>query len=171
MELNYRGLTEDQHSSTAVYIPSPVWHMVEALSTLRSPDGTILIDGFYDDVVPPTEQDIEMLKNLPFAEEEEKKRLGIDSFVNDTTDLELLKRIFFEPSCNIAGFIAGFTVPGASKTVLPKEVMAKLDMRLVPNQSPEDIYDKLRAHLDKRGFEDISITRFSSEHPVRSPSD
>jgi acetylornithine deacetylase/succinyl-diaminopimelate desuccinylase-like protein len=171
VELNHRGLSDDQHSSNAVYVPSPVWHMVEALSTLRSPDGTVLIDGFYDEVVPPTEHDLEMLRNLPFAEEEERKRLGTNEFVNGATGLELLRRIFFEPSCNIAGIVAGFTVPGASKTVLPKDVMAKLDMRLVPNQSPEDIYEKLRAHLDRRGFEDISIRRFSSEHPVRSPSD
>ena len=170
-ELNHSGLTEDQHSSTAVYVPSPVWHMMEALSTLRSPDGTVLIDGFYDDVVPPTEQDMDMLENLPFAEDEERARLGVERFVNDATGLELKRRIFFEPSCNIAGIVAGFTVPGASKTVLPKEVMVKLDMRLVPNQSPEDIHEKLRAHLDKRGFEDISIRPFSTEHPVRSPSD
>jgi len=49
--------------------------------------------------------------------------------------------------------------------------MAKLDMRLVPNQDPQDIVEKLRKHLDKRGFEDISIDGFSMEHPVRSPSD
>jgi acetylornithine deacetylase/succinyl-diaminopimelate desuccinylase-like protein len=171
VELNYKGLAEDQHSSSAVYVPSPVWHMVEALATLRSPDGTVLIDGFYDDVVPPTDEDLEMLLNLPFAEEEERNRLGVEGFVAGATGVELLRRIFYEPSCNIAGIVAGFTVPGTSKTVLPKEAMAKLDMRLVPNQAPDDIYEKLRAHLDERGFEDISIKRFSSEHPVRSPSD
>ena len=171
VELNYRGLSEDQHSSSAVYVPSPVWHMVEALATLRSPDGTVLIDGFYDDVVPPTPEDEAMLKDLPFAEEAERKRLGIDEYVDGVTGIALLRRMFFEPSCNIAGIVAGFTVPDASKTVLPKEVMAKLDMRLVPNQSPDDVVDKLRKHLDARGFEDIEMTRFSNEHPVRSPSD
>jgi acetylornithine deacetylase/succinyl-diaminopimelate desuccinylase-like protein len=171
VELNYRGLSDDQHSSLAVVAPSPVWHMVEALSSLRSPDGRVLIDGFYDDVVAPSDADIEMLAAFPSEEAEEKARLEVESFVGDVTGLDYLTRYFFEPTCNIAGIVAGFTVPGASKTVLPKEAMAKLDMRLVPNQDPDDIVAKLRKHLDARGFNDIDIKGFSMEHPVRSPSD
>ncbi len=171
VELTHVGLNEDQHSSQAVYAPSPVWHVIEALSTLRSPDGRVLIDGFYDDVVAPDESDEEMLRSFPFEEEAERERLGVRSFVGGVTGLDLLKRYFFEPTCNIAGIVAGFTVPNASKTVLPKEVMAKLDMRLVPNQVPSDIVAKLRAHLDGRGFEDIDIKGYSMEHPVRSPAD
>ncbi|HEV2756480.1 MAG TPA: M20/M25/M40 family metallo-hydrolase [Actinomycetota bacterium] len=171
VELVYRGLAEDQHSSLAVVAPSPVWHLVEALATLRSPDGKVLIDGFYDDVIPPAEADLEVLRALPFEEEAERERLGVDGFVGGDTGIDLLRRYYFEPTCNIAGIVAGFTVPGASKTVLPKEAMAKLDMRLVPDQDPDDIVAKLRRHLDTRGFADIEINRFSNEHPVRSPSD
>ena len=171
VELVYRGLAEDQHSSLAVVAPSPVWHVVEALMTLRDPKGKVLIDGFYDDVVPPTDDDMEILRNLPFDETAELERLGVSEFVGGDTGLDLLRRYYFEPTCNIAGIVAGFTVPGASKTVLPKEAMAKLDMRLVPDQDPDDIVAKLRKHLDSRGFGDIQINRFSNEHPVRSPSD
>lgn len=171
VELTYQGLADDQHSSLAVVAPSPVWHMIEALSTLRASDGTVTIDGFYDDVVKPSEDDIEMLKSLPFEEEAERERLGIKEFVNDVTGLDFLNRYFYEPTCNIAGIVSGFIVPNASKTVLPKEVMAKLDMRLVPNQDPDDIVEKLRAHLDKRGFGNIRIKGFSMEHPVRSAAD
>ncbi len=171
VELNCRGLSEDQHSSLAVIAPSPVWHLVEALATLRRPDGKVTIDGFYDDVRVPDEHDDAMLRDLPFEEEAERERLGVESFVGDDTGIDLLRRYFFEPTCNIAGIVAGFTVPGASKTVLPKQAMAKLDMRLVPEQDPHEIVAKLRKHLDARGFADISITKFSMEHPVRSPTD
>ena len=171
VELVYRGLDEDQHSSLAVIAPSPVWHLVEALSTLRSPDGKVLIGGFYDDVVPPTEEDEAILRALPFEEDAERERLGVDSFVGGDTGIDLVRRYYFEPTCNIAGIVAGFTVPGASKTVLPKEAMAKVDMRLVPDQDPDDIVAKLRHHLDERGFAGIEINRFSNEHPVRSPAD
>jgi acetylornithine deacetylase/succinyl-diaminopimelate desuccinylase-like protein len=171
VELVHKGLAEDQHSSLAVIAPSPVWHLLEALATLRSSDGRVLIDGFYDDAVEPTAADVEMLKQLPFEEEEERTRLGVESFVGNATGLELLRRYYFEPTCNVAGIVAGFTVPGASKTVLPKEAMAKLDFRLVPNQEPDDIVAKLRKHLDSNGFADIEINRFSNEHPVRSPAD
>jgi acetylornithine deacetylase/succinyl-diaminopimelate desuccinylase-like protein len=171
VELVYRGLAEDQHSSLAVIAPSPVWHLIEALATLRNPDGRVLVEGFYDDVVEPTPQDLAMLERIPFEEEEERKRLGIDRFVAGATGMELVRRYFFEPTCNIAGIVAGFTVPGASKTVLPKEAMAKLDIRLVPNQVPDDVVAKLRKHLDAHGFGDIHINRFSNEHPVRSSMD
>ena len=171
VELTNRGLNEDQHSSLAVVAPSPVWHLVEALATLRAPDGKVLIDGFYDDVRGPTAEDEEMLAKLPFEEEAERERLGIDEFVGGDTGVDLLRRYYFEPTCNIAGLNAGFTVPGASKTVLPKEAMAKLDMRLVPDQDPDEMVAKLRKHLDARGFGDIAITKYSMEHPARSPMD
>lgn len=171
VELYHRGLSEDQHSSIAVIAPSPAWHMIEALSTLRSPEGEVLIDGFYDDVVGATEDDMKLLEELPFEAEAERERMGVENFVGDATGLELVRRYYFEPTCNIAGIVAGFTVPGASKTVLPKEILVKIDMRLVPNQDPDDIVAKLRKHLDSRGFSDIGINRFSNEHPVRSPSD
>jgi acetylornithine deacetylase/succinyl-diaminopimelate desuccinylase-like protein len=171
VELTYRGLAEDQHSARAVIAPSPVWHLVEALATLRSPDGMVLIDGFYDDVLPPTPAQEELLAKLPFEEDAERKRLGIEEFVGGATGLDLVRRYYFEPTCNIAGIVAGFTVPGASKTVLPKEAMAKIDMRLVPEQDPKDIVAKLRKHLAARGFGDIAIAEFSQEHPVGSAPD
>jgi len=171
VELVYRGLNDDQHSSTAVIAPSPVWHMVEALQTLRSPDGRVLIDGFYDEALPPTEEDEELLRDLVWDEEAERRRLGIESFVGGDSGIDLLRRMFFECTCNIAGIVAGFTVPGTSKTVLPKDIMVKIDMRLVPEQDPADIVAKLRHHLDERGFGDIEINAFSSERPVRSPRD
>ena len=171
VELEYEGLTEDQHSSLAVYAPSPVWHLLEALATLRDPDGRVLIDGFYDDVIEPDEDDLDELRNYPFDEDEEKRRLGVDRFVGEVTGLEFLKRHFYDPTCNIAGIVSGFTVPGLSKTVLPKHALVKLDMRLVPDQDPDDVVAKLRAHLDKRGFDKIKINRFSNESPVRSKRD
>jgi len=171
VELNCRGLNDDQHSSVAVYTPSPVWRLLDALKSLRGADGRVLIDGFYDDVRKPTRADIKMLKNLPFDEAGEKKRLGIDEFIGGDSGLDLLMRTYFEPTCNIAGLSSGFTVPGSSKTVLPKEAMAKVDMRLVPDQDPGDIVVKLRRHLDGHGFADVTTTTFSMEHPVRSPSD
>jgi acetylornithine deacetylase/succinyl-diaminopimelate desuccinylase-like protein len=171
VELTCKGLHADQHSSVAAIAPSPVWRLVEALSTLRASDGRVLIDGFYDDVVEPTADDIEMLEALPFEADAERDRLGIREFLGGATGLDLRRRNYLEPTCNIAGIIAGFTVPGASKTVLPKEAMAKVDMRLVPNQDPHEIVAKLRRHLDDNGFDDIEMATFSMEHPVRSPAD
>jgi acetylornithine deacetylase/succinyl-diaminopimelate desuccinylase-like protein len=171
VELLCRGLNDDQHSSSAVIAPSPVWHLVEALGTLRDPDGRVLIDGFYDDAAACSPEDEAMLRELDWDEDAERERLGVDAFVGGDTGLALLRRLFFEATCNIAGISAGFTVPGASKTVLPKEALAKIDMRLVPNQDPDDIIAKLRRHLSSRGYGDITVAPHSTEHPVRSPRD
>ncbi len=171
LELVCSGLNDDQHSSVAVYASSPVWRLVEALATLRDVDGRVLVDGFYDDVLAPTPEDLTALETLPFDEEAEKQRLGISEFVGGASGLELLTRAHFEPTCNIAGIHAGFTVPGGSKTVLPKQALAKLDLRLVPEQVPEDIVAKIRAHLKAHDFGDISVTTLGLEHPARSPMD
>jgi acetylornithine deacetylase/succinyl-diaminopimelate desuccinylase-like protein len=171
LELVCDGLNDDQHSSVAVYAASPVWTLVEALATLRDEEGRVLVEGFYDDVIQPTQADLAALETLPFDEDAEKQRLGIKEFVGGSTGLELLTRAHFEPTCNIAGIHAGFTVPGASKTVLPKQALAKLDMRLVPAQDPEDIVAKTRAHLQANGFGDISVAALGLEHPARSPMD
>lgn len=171
IELLCGGLNDDQHSSVAVYARSPVWMLVEALSTLRDGDGRVLVEGFYDDVIAPTPEDLVALETLPFDEDAEKQRLGISEFLGGISGLELLTRAHFEPTCNIAGIHAGFTLPGASKTVLPKQALAKLDLRLVPQQDPEDIVAKVRRHLQAHGFGDISVTALGMEHPSRSPMD
>ncbi|MGH2746866.1 MAG: M20/M25/M40 family metallo-hydrolase, partial [Actinomycetota bacterium] len=169
VELFHRGLAEDQHSFAAAIAPSPVWHLVRALATLRDDEGHVLIDGFYDHVREPTQEQRDMLASYPFDEDAERKRLGIERFLADATGADLQLRHFFQPTCNIAGIHAGFTVPGASKTVLPKEVLAKLDMRLVPDQDPDDIVAKLRKHLDAHGFGDIQVNSLSVNHPAISP--
>ncbi len=171
VELSCKELGADQHSALAVVAPSAPWRLIEALSSLRAPDGSVLIDGFYDDVVAPSGEDMAMLERLPFDEAVELHRLGAREFVGGARGLELLRRYYFEPTCNIAGIVAGFTVPGQSKTVLPAGATAKIDMRLVPGQDPDAVVEKLRRHLDARGFEDIAIARHSMEAPVRSPAD
>ncbi len=171
VELWCRVLPEDQHSSLAVIAPSAAWRLVQALDTLHDADGRVLIDGFYTDVQPPDERDEQLLAELPFEEEAERERLGVDRFVAGAKGIDLVRRFYFEPTCNIAGLVSGFTVPGASKTVLPKEAMAKLDLRLVPNQTPTDVVVKLRKHLDARGFQDIEVIELGGAMPVRSPSD
>ena len=171
VELVSRGLKDDQHSALAVIAPSPTWRLLDALSTLRSPEGEVLIEGFYADVVAPTEEDESLLAAYPIDEEAEKERLGVDRFVADARGPDLVRRYFFEPTCNLAGIVAGHTVPGGSKTVLPKEAIAKVDMRLVPEQIPHDIVAKLRRHLDALGYADIELIAHSMQRPVRSPGD
>jgi acetylornithine deacetylase/succinyl-diaminopimelate desuccinylase-like protein len=104
-----------------------------------------------------------MLAKLPSDEEAVKEVFGLDRLLLDRTGPQV-PRAPFEPTCNVAGIGGGYQGPGA-KTVIPARATAKLDFRLVPDQDPTDILEKLRRHLDKQGFQDVQIGELGSERP------
>lgn len=170
-ELAVRTLAFDAHSGGASLFPNAAWRLVQALATLRAPDGTVLIDGFYDDVRAPTPAQLAHLRTLPFEEAELKRIYGTSRFVGDRTGFDAQVAGIFAPTCNIDGVWSGWTGEGA-KTITPAEARAKLDMRLVPDQDPEKLWVALRRHLDARGFTDVEVTEgFSKEHPYWTPVD
>lgn len=164
VELSVRTLGFDAHSGGAQLLPNAAWRLVDALTTLRSPDGTVTIDGFMDDVLAPTERQLAHLRTLPFEEQEIKRIYEIDSFVGGVTGFAAQVADTFQPTCNISGIISGWTEPGV-KTITPAEASAKVDMRLIPNQDPRRIQELLRAHLDRRGFADVALTLHRGEFP------
>jgi acetylornithine deacetylase/succinyl-diaminopimelate desuccinylase-like protein len=170
VELRAKGAARDVHSSSAPLIPNPAWRLVWALNSLKNEKDEILIRGFYDNVVPPTEEEMEHVKRIPFEEEEEKKSLGLTEFLHNVSGLEALKALLYNPTCTINGFLTGYTGVG-SKTVLPNKAMAKLDFRLVPRQMPKDILEKLKKHLENRGFGDIEVVCHGFTEPVKTPLD
>jgi len=168
VELRAKCATRDVHSANAPLIPNPAWHLVWALNTIKNQQDKILIEGFYENVQKPTEEEIECLKEIPFEEEEEKKELGLKEFLHSLTGVEALKALLFNPTCTINGFLSGYTGVG-SKTVLPHKAFAKLDFRLVPKQMPDEIFKKLKFHLKKKGFDNIEVIRYGSTEPTRTP--
>ena len=168
VELKVEGANRDVHSSMATIVPNPAWRLISALSTLKDPRGNVLIEGFYDEVVPPTPEELAAIQALPSEEEELKESLGLKGFVQGLQGEELKRHHLLEPTCNICGLLSGYTGEG-SKTVLPSFASAKLDFRLVPQQRPEDILEKLKRHLEKHGFADVSITCHEGELPARTP--
>jgi len=168
VELSIRTLSGDQHSSRATLAPNAAWRLVWALNTLKAPDETILIDGFYDHIIPPSEADLAMLKTISFDTKAYLKLFGTDKFVGGVSSgFEAITRHIFQPTCTICGIESGYTGPGL-KTVLPAEAKAKVGFRLVPNLEPALVVDLLRQHLDKQGFADIHIEVLGGEHPGKS---
>lgn len=160
VELVCRGANTDLHSSNAAVIENPAWRLTWALSTLKTPDEHVNIQGFYDKVAIPTEEEIKQLEQMSYQEKETLERLELNSFLLDLSGLELKKKLVYQPTCTICGFYSGYTQEGA-KTVLPNEARAKIDFRLVPHQDPEEVVQLLRAHLNKNGFSDIEIISHS----------
>ena len=167
VELRASGARTDWHSASATSVPNPAWRLVWALSTLKDKDDKILIPGFYDAVKAPTDAEMEAMKNLPNTEQERLDDLQIDKFINGLTGIELTLKDLFEPTCTISGLLSGYTEKG-QKTVLPSRAMAKIDMRLVADQDPHDVYAKLRKHLDDNGFTDIESELIGAGFPART---
>ncbi len=172
VELEAAGANRDLHSSQATIVPNPAWRLVWALSTLKDRSENILIEGFYDDVVEPGPEEVEHLRRLAAARDDDLRRrdLGIDQFLLGVSGLQLVKRNLYQPTCTICGIGSGYTGPG-SKTVLPHRATAKVDFRLVPHQRPEDILEKLKRHLAQHGFADVEVRMLGAEHPARTPVD
>jgi acetylornithine deacetylase/succinyl-diaminopimelate desuccinylase-like protein len=156
VQLRAQGGKNDLHSARARLVPNPAWKLVWALSSMKDRDSKILIEGFYDDVRPPTPRERELLEEAGWDDEEQKRSLGTDEFVGGVSGVDALQQLLFTPTCNIAGFASGYVGEGR-KTLLPATAAVNIDFRLVSDQDPQDILRKLRNHLDKHGFDDIEI--------------
>ncbi len=167
-ELRAQGATRDVHSANAPLIPNPAWRLVWALNTLKNERDEILIDDFFENLEPPSAEEIQYAEAIPFEEEEEKKDLGVEKFINNVTGVDAVKTLLYKPTCTINGLLTGYTGAG-SKTVLPNKAMVKLDFRLVPNQMPDEIFGKLVKHLRSHGFKDIEAVMQGSTEPAKTP--
>ncbi len=172
VELSVQTESQDVHSGLGGSIfPNAAWRLVWALNTLKGEDERILIPHFYDAVIPPSARDRALMEALPEVAEEYRQRYGVKKFLGDAqsgADLKLQE--VFQPTCTICGLTSGYQGAG-SKTVLPAHASAKIDFRLVPDQTPEEIVRLLRAHLDAHGFEDIQIDFLGGEAPARTDPD
>jgi acetylornithine deacetylase/succinyl-diaminopimelate desuccinylase-like protein len=169
VEYSVEVMKSDAHSGGAHALPSAAWRLVKALASLKDENGRVLIPGFYDDVRGPTDSEKQTMRDSVDPEQEErlKAMYGIDSFLYDRSGYELEAAVF-EPTANIAGLLSGYTEAGV-KTVLPAKAMAKMDFRLVPDQDPNDILEKLKAHFKAQRFEDVQIKKLGEAEPVVTP--
>ena len=172
VELSVDTAKIDVHSGLGGSIfPNAAWRLVWALSTLKGEDEHIRLPGHYDLVKPPSARDRELFAALPDTSEEYITRYGIDHFLRNLTggvDLHIAE--VFEPTCTICGLTSGYQGQG-SKTVLPAHASAKVDFRLVPDQTPDHVLSSLRQHLDQQGFSDVKIKFLGGEIPARTDPD
>jgi acetylornithine deacetylase/succinyl-diaminopimelate desuccinylase-like protein len=168
VQLEIEAMGRDAHSGQAASLPSAAWRLVGALNAIRGPEGRVLIPGFYEGVWTPTEQQRQAVADQTDMEAQLRDMYQIESFVKGLTGIALREQQAFSPTCNIAGLLSGYTGEG-TKTVLPARAMAKIDFRLVPDQDPQDILRKLRAHLDAEGYDDVRITSADGCEPVVTP--
>lgn len=167
------GPDKDIHSSLKAIVDSPAWRLVHALDTLVSEDGnTPAIDGWFENVRPLTAREKAIIAANAKGDDgaARKKMLGVTKWIDDLPYDKALERSASQPTVNIEGLVSGYTGPGG-KTILPGRAVAKIDFRLVPNQTRAEAERKLRAHLDKRGFTDIQIKVGGGYDPTETAED
>ncbi|HEX5369117.1 MAG TPA: M20/M25/M40 family metallo-hydrolase [Dehalococcoidia bacterium] len=170
VDIEVQGPNRDVHSSFGTVVPNPAWRLAWALGSIKDPQENILIDGFYDGVPAPTEEELVALRLLPDEGREFLDSLGLHEAVLGVKDADYRRRHIFEPTCTINGLTSGYQGQG-TKTVLPARASAKLDFRLVGDQDPDDIIAKLRRHLERYGFDDVVVKQSSSERAARTQMD
>jgi acetylornithine deacetylase/succinyl-diaminopimelate desuccinylase-like protein len=172
VELRAWTANQDVHSGTGGSIfPNAAWRLVWALSSLKDEDENILLPGFYEDVVPPSPREKELIAQQPEMIPFYREKYGIDHFLKGiNSEMDLAIEAVYRPTCTICGLTAGYQGEGA-KTVLPAEARAKVDFRLVPNQTPYNVVGQLRKHLDNHGFEDIEIIHLGCNPPSKTDPD
>ena len=169
VELRARGAKTDLHSGNwGGVAPNPIWTLVHLLATMKNERGEITIDGFYDNVLPPTELERQALARLPLDLDRVKAELGLAQ-LDQPLERPFYDRLSLWPTLTINGLHGGYGGPG-SKTVLPHEAFAKCDIRLIEAQDPEEIYTKVETHV-RRHAPGVEVIRQGSMAPSKTPLD
>lgn len=158
----------DMHSSLAAIADNSAWRLVQALASMRNVKNEITVDGFYDMMTPPTELEKKVLAEMPFDPDASKQNYGLKhSLITDQLTYSPEEALVFYPTLTISGLLSGYTGLG-TKTILPRQALAKIDVRLVPGYEPDKVTKLLREHLDKNGFEDVELELLTSVMPFRT---
>jgi len=156
MEVHVTGPNRDLHSGVfGGAVDNPANILADIISKLKDEDGVIQVDGFYDDVEPLTPEMREAYKKLPHDDNAYKEELGIKA-LHGEKGYSTLERASARPSLDINGLWSGYQGEGA-KTVLPAKAGAKISMRLVPNQDPNDIAEKFTKYVQKLAPETVTV--------------
>ena len=167
-ELQAQGAKTDLHSGMYGGVaPNPLEALARMISKLKDESGRILIPGFYDRVQKPSADELKAWKSLPFDEEHYRKtEVGSKELVGEA-GYSVLERTWSRPTVEVHGVPGGFVGAGA-KTVIPARAAAKVSMRLVPDQRPDEIFKLYSAYVNSiipRGIE-LKIKQFSMADPI-----
>ncbi|MCC6456276.1 MAG: M20/M25/M40 family metallo-hydrolase [Caldilineaceae bacterium] len=165
--LQVQHANQDFHSGNwGGVAPNPIWTLVHLLASMKNEQGQITIDGFYENVLPPTAAERQALDALPLDLDALMNKTGL-SRLDEPQDRPFHDRLSLWPTFTINGFHSGYGGPG-TKTVLPHKAMVKCDIRLVEAQSVEEILDKVAVHV-KRHAPEVEFIRQGGMDPSKTP--
>jgi acetylornithine deacetylase/succinyl-diaminopimelate desuccinylase-like protein len=168
-ELEVRGAKTDLHSGMyGGAAPNPFFALAQILAKLKDENGHILIPGFYDDIIPPSPEELAAWQSLPFDEEQYRiHEVGSRELVGEA-GYTVMERTWARPTLDVHGF----TGAGA-KTVIPAKALAKVSMRLVPGMTPAKAFELYKSYVEKiaPGAVDVDVRMIHSGDPCLIPVD
>ena len=172
-EVTLTGPSRDLHSgSFGGGVPNPAHALAALLAGLHDADGRVTLPGFYDDVVPLTEEERALLGRLPFDQRSWLADAGDSGATSGESGYSTLERIWARPTAEVNGLWGGHTGPGG-KTIIPKAAHAKLSFRLVADQDPARVIESLRKYVAANVPDGIAatVTERGGVRPCRSAID
>ena len=165
-QIDLRGTKSDLHSGVfGGAMANPAFVLTQIVAQMKDKSGRVKIPGFYDDVRDLTEVERAEWKKLPFDEKKYRKEWGAPKLSGES-GYTVLERLWGRPTFEVNGLLSGFTGEGP-KTVIPAVAMAKMSMRLVPNQDPDKIATLFEAYVKKitPGTVEMKLTRLHGGKP------
>ncbi|MDZ4746615.1 MAG: dipeptidase [bacterium] len=172
VQIDVTGPNRDLHSgSYGGAVNNPLNALCSIISSLKDATGHVLIDGFYDSVIPLGESERNELAALKYDEAALLTDVGVQELFGEA-GYSAVECLWTRPTLDVNGLLGGFTGEGA-KTVLPSKAMAKVSMRLVPGQHHEDIVKKIKAHIQAIHIPGITVAvrDLHGADPVLVPKD
>ncbi len=164
--VEFRTANSDIHGCYASSVPSAAWRMVSFLSTLVDEKGNIILDGFYTDVAEPDAAQLDAVRQMPSANESRIRDMGLSHNKMGRVTDDVNYNDMFEPTLNI-----GHLESGSEAGTVPSYARVRLNMNLIPNQTPDAMRTLLRQHAHAHGFDDAIITDRSGCEPCGDPID
>lgn len=157
VEVEVEGPSRDLHSGLyGGAVPNPIHVLSRMIAQLIDEDGKITIDGFYDNVLVVSDEERAEMNKLKDNPEEFKKSIGLEG-VEGEKGYTTLERTSIRPTLDCNGIWGGYTGEGA-KTVIPSKAFAKISMRLVPYQTPDEITEKFKNYFEKIAPDNVRVT-------------
>lgn len=172
IEVEVEGPNRDLHSGLyGGAVPNPIHTLARMIAQLIDEDGHITIDGFYDNVLVVSDEERAEMNKLKDAPEAFKKSIGLEG-VEGEKGYTTLERTSIRPTLDCNGIWGGYTGEGA-KTVIPSKAFAKISMRLVPYQTPDEITEKFTKYFEKIAPDNVrvKVTPHHGGMPYVLPSD
>ena len=149
LEFNVKTANTDAHSGQfGGKTPNAVVAMSQIITSLFDKAGNVAVEGFYDKVLPISQQQKETIKNISYNPVNDMKILGTTAEVGDTT-FSPLERVWYRPTLEIIGMQGGYTAAEGHSNIVPGSAMARITSRLVNNQNGEEIINLIVKHINK----------------------